>query len=154
MNSACADNISPKYVAIYERSTYTCNPGYYLPVNTDGCVVCPENSYCVGGTYTFNETMTQGIVACASGLYAPVGMWETAQCGRILHIGENVVYLRATKKTSPALHVDVDLDGIADYFGNVTTADVPMHAGNVHSLKVSKDGIVYSIYDDTITVPE
>ena len=123
-------------------------------MNTDGCVVCPENSYCVGGTYTFNETMTQGIVACASGLYAPVGMWETAQCGRILHIGENVVYLRATKKTSPALHVDVDLDGIADYFGNVTTADVPMHAGNVHSLKVSKDGIVYSIYDDTITVPE
>ncbi len=154
INNICADNFVGRWAAIYTANQHTCNPGYYMPANTDGCVICPANSYCAGGTYTFNETIPQGIVACAAGLYAPSGMWELAQCGHILHIGENVLYLRATKKTSHALHFDIDHDGIADYFGNMTTANVPMHNGNTHSLRVFKDGIIYSIYDDTITVPE
>lgn len=153
ISHGCAINIIPSG-AIFEINQHTCTPGYYLPANTDGCVGCPENSYCAGGTYTFNETTAQGIVACAAGLFAPTGMWEVAQCGRILHVGDEVVYLRATKKTLHAVHVDVNNDGIADFFGNMTTADVPMHAGTTRKLKVQFGGQTYSVYDDTVTVPE
>ena len=149
-----------KLTARFQINQYTCAPGYYLPAgndwltDNDGCTICPENSYCAGGTYTFNETTPQGIVACASGLFAPAGMWEPAQCGRILHVGDEVVYLRATKKTLHAVHVDVDNDGVADFFGNMTTADVPMHAGTTRKLKVQFAGQTYSVYDDTVNVTE
>ena len=48
-------------VAVFERNTYTCNAGYYLPANTDGCRVCPNGAVCSGGTFEFNETVPQGI---------------------------------------------------------------------------------------------
>ena len=152
INKACANNFPKKLSAQYDRNQYTCNPGYYVPANTDGCVVCPANSYCPGGTYTFNETLDQGITACATGLYAPTGMWESAQCGHILHIGENVLYLRSTKKTTHALHFAVG--GNEFFFANATTADVPMHAGTNRRLKIKFNDVVYSIYDDTVVVPE
>ena len=133
--------------AVFTPSQYTCAPGYYLPANTDGCVICPANSYCVGGTYTFDETTTQGIETCPNSWYSPRGMSSADQCGRILHIGENVIYLRNVKKTSPSLHVRVD--GYT-FYGNMTTADVPMNANtNVH-MKVQFNNETYSIYDDTV----
>ena len=143
-----------KMSAIFVPNQRTCNPGYYMPANTDGCVVCPVNSYCTGGTYTFNETVPQGIVACATGLQSPMGMWESDQCGRVLHIDNDVIYLRATKKTTHAVHFDFNNDNVADYFANMTTVDVPMHAGSTHKLKVELGGQVYFVYDDTVTVPE
>ena len=149
-----AINNSAEITATFTPNVHNCNPGYYLPANTDGCVICPENSYCVGGTYNFDETTSHGITACAAGLHAPVGMWEPEQCGKILHLDNEVVYLRQTKKTSPALHVDMDHDGIADFFANVTTADVPMHAGSQHSLRLKYNDVIYSIYDDTVSVNE
>ena len=130
-----------------------CGSGEYLPQHWYQCEKCPNNNYCSGGTYTYNGS-DQGLTACASGLYSPTGMWESAQCGRILHIGDEVVYLRQTKKTTPALHIDIDNDGIADFFGNVTTADVPMHAGSERKLKIQHTGITYSVYDDTVDVGE
>ena len=150
INNICADNFPSNMYATYEKNRYTCSPGYYLPANAVACTICPANSYCPGGTYTFDETTTQGITPCASGLYAPPGMWESAQCGRILHIGENVLYLRATKKTTPSLNVDINGDGIPDYFGNMSTADVPMHTGTTTHLKVEYNNITYSICDDTV----
>ena len=154
VSRGCNMNLSGPKVARFTANEHTCAPGYYLPANTDGCVVCPADSYCPGGTYAFNETTTQGINACATGLYAPTGMWEPAQCGRILHVGTEVVYLRATKKTTHAVHFDFNNDNVADYFANMTTADVPMHAGTTRKLKVQFGGQTYSVYDDTMTVPE
>ena len=101
-------------------------------------------------TYTFNETLTQGIVSCDAGLFAPSGMWEVAQCGRILHVGDGFVYLRATKKTTPSVNVDLDHDGVADYFGNMTTLDVPMSSGTQRKLKLRWDNTTYSVYDDSV----
>ena len=125
-----------------------------MPANYDGCVICPVDNYCGGGTYTFNETVAQGIVSCGAGLFAPSGMSSSNQCGRILHIGDNVVYLHSVKKTTPALHVDIDQDGTADYFGNMTTLDVPMTRGTERKLKLQYDGVTYSVYDDSVDLSE
>ena len=109
----------------------------------------------------------QGITACPNGLFAPAGMWESAQCGRILHVGEKYVYLRSTKRTTPSLNVDVNNDGIPDFFGNMGTTLVPMNAdfSNLQNNKmvanftedfVGSGGItvpsgVYYVYDDTVS---
>jgi hypothetical protein len=133
--------------------THDCDSGTYFPTIIDGCVACPENNYCPGGEYTYNG-VDQGIIACPVGLYAPMGMSSLTQCGRILHIGDNIVYLHSTKKTTPALHVDIDQDGTADFFGNMTTLDVPMTRGTERKLKLQYDGVTYSVYDDSVDLSE
>lgn len=106
------------------------------------CMQCPENTYSPEGATT--------CTACPTGLYAPAGMSNANQCGHILHVGDASVYLHSTKKTSPAVHVKIGND---IFYGNMTTADVVMHAGSTHKLKVNFGGTTYSIYDDTVTVP-
>ena len=141
-------------VSCVDGSNHVCAAGEYLPISYDACTTCPENSYCPGGTYSFDTTMTQGIIACAAGLYAPAGMSSVEQCGRILHIGDNVVYLRSVKKTTPSLNFDTDLDGVPDFFGNMTTEDVPMTRGAERKLKIKYDDRIYSVYDDSVDVSE
>ena len=63
-------NIRAKYIP----NTHTCSAGYYLPAGVDECTQCPVNNYCLGGTYTYNETTTQGISGqCATGYSSPAG---------------------------------------------------------------------------------
>lgn len=150
ISHGCDAGLSGAWTALFDPNQHTCAAGYYMPANYDGCAICPNDSYCVGGTYTFNENIAQGIIACGVGLYAPAGMWELAQCGRILHIGDGFVYLRTTQKTSPALHLDLDHDGVADYFGNMTTLDAPMSHETPRKLKVRWNNTTYSIYDDSV----
>jgi hypothetical protein len=52
--------------ATFTPNVHNCSAGYYLPANIDECRQCPANSYCGGGTYTFNETINQGITPCPS----------------------------------------------------------------------------------------
>lgn len=141
-------------IPVYEDVVYACAPGYYLPANAEQCVICPENSYCVGGEYMYNETTDQGIVPCGDGLVAPSGMWDVAQCGRILHVGADIVYLRSVKKTTPSLNFDLDGNGAADWFGNMTTRDVPMNANTENKFKVQYNDITYSVYDDTLNIEQ
>ena len=118
------------------------------------CALCPENNYCPGETLNYGATTSNGKITCPTGDYAPAGMWEPEQCGRILHVGDGFVYLRSTKKTEHALNVDMDHDGIADYFGNMTTLDVPMSRGTQRKLKVRWDNVTYSIYDDSVDLSQ
>lgn len=148
VNNMCADNFPAIWLAMYEPNQYTCGAGYYVPANTDGCVECPVNSYCDGGTYTFDSEIDQGILSCPYSLLAPMGMWESEQCGHKLHVGDNSVYLRSAKKTTPSLNIMVDNNV---FYGNMTTADVPMNINTTHKLKVKIGNTVYSVYDDTIT---
>ena len=101
-----------------EIEEISCNPGYYLPANNQQCTQCPRDSYCPGGI--FNPTNTDsGITQCKDGLYSPPGSDSADDCGRILHIGEYVLYLRTAKLTSPALHVKI---GDVIYYGDMFPA--------------------------------
>ena len=138
----------------FQLSTFVCDPGYYLPADAVECVECPTDHYCVGGGYQYNTTTDQGIMECPNSWYSPAGMHELSSCGRILHIGDEVVYLRSTKKTTPSLNVDIDNDGEPDFFGNVTPLDVPMTRGTERKLKVSYDNTTYSVYDDSVDLSQ
>ena len=132
---------------IITPSTISCNAGYYLPAGATECALCPANSYCAGGEYEKSETADSGILPCDSGLISPNGMWQAEQCGHALHIGDSVLYLRQTKQTEHALHIQ---SGDNIFYGNATTADVPMNTNTNHRLKVQHNNVIYSIYDDTI----
>lgn len=137
-------------IPVYEDTIYTCERGYYLPMGMEVCAICPENSYCPGGEYTYSETDDAGINPCPDGSVAPVGMWDVVQCGRKLYIKDVYIYLRRAQQTTPSLHIDVDGDGTADYFANATTYDVAMNKNTDHRLNVKMGDVVYSVYDDTI----
>lgn len=130
----------------------TCTPGKYFSASDALCHDCLNNHYCSGGTFTYDGT-DMGLSACASGLYSPAGMWESAQCGRILHIGDAAVYLRSVKKTTPSLNIDIDNDGTPDFFGNMTTSEVVMSNGTTRKLKLQYGGNTYSVYDDSVNIP-
>ena len=142
---SCVKNFNKSYSAIFEPITYTCTPGYYLPANMDACTQCPQNNKCVGGTYTFNETTDQGIEACANPTpFAPAG--STICYPHVLHIGDDVVYLKSTKLTTPSLNVGMDGDV---FYANMTTVPTPMNANTEHYLKIEYDGMIYYVCDDS-----
>ena len=115
INNICAANFPPDLYSVYEPNEHNCAPGYYLPAGVDSCTICPQNNYCIGGTYAFNETSEQGIEQCIGG-HAPVG--SSICYEHILHIGNDVVYLKSNKLTTPSLNVGMD-DGI--FYANMTT---------------------------------
>lgn len=63
LNTQNACGIEPAViVAQFTPRTYTCEVGYYLPANTDGCRPCPSGYTCLGGTFEGNSTQSQGLV--------------------------------------------------------------------------------------------
>ncbi len=55
------------FMAQYTANEYTVSAGQYLAAgNIDG-TQCPANSFCPGGTFTFNETDNQGATSCPDG---------------------------------------------------------------------------------------
>ncbi len=69
MNNICATNFPTKLHAKYVPNSHTCSSGYYLPANVDECVACISHGVCPGGTFTFNETTTQGFDGCENGYH-------------------------------------------------------------------------------------
>jgi hypothetical protein len=124
-------------------SVCPCDGGYYMSSGT--CTA-------VGAGYwsaDANDSRNQ----CPSGLttigYGP-GANEANDCGRKLHIGNNVIYLRSNRKTEHTYNVKV---GNATYYGNMTTADTNMNAATDKKLKVNFGNTTYSVYDDSVTLP-
>lgn len=139
-------------IPVYEDSVFTCKRGYWLPKQSETCAGCPENSYCPGGEYTYSETDDGGLFVCPDGTFAPSGMWEVAQCGHILHIGDDILYLRSIRKTMPSLHFDFNADGVADFFANTTIRDVPMNKNSERKFRLRMGKNIYAVYDDTVDV--
>jgi hypothetical protein len=54
--------VGNKMYAIFTPNVHTCSAGYFLPANVDGCRSCPNGYTCSGGTFSFNERQSQGIV--------------------------------------------------------------------------------------------
>lgn len=131
-----------------------CGPGEYFHAHDYKCSTCPENNYCVGGTYPYSETVSAGATQCPNNSYSNEGASSIAQCWRILHVGDANMYLHGAKTTTPSLNFDLDNDGTPDFFSNMTTADVPMNINTERKLKINYNGQNYSVYDDTVTVPE
>ena len=73
INYGCSYGVGGKMGAVFEPNSHTCSPGYYLPAGVDECTQCPAGNYCVGGTYSFNETINQGIEPCATGYSSDAG---------------------------------------------------------------------------------
>ena len=101
-----------------ETEEISCNPGYYLPANSQQCTQCPKNSYCPGGTFT-PTTTDSGITQCPDNMYSPLGSDSADDCGRVLHIGEYILYLRTAKLTVPSLNVQI---GNTIYYGDMFPA--------------------------------
>jgi hypothetical protein len=85
--------------------------------------------------------------ACPSGTMTSGsgnGADEAGDCGRILHVGDYLIYLRADKKTTPALNVKID-DNV--YYGNMheVTNDVSGH------LYLKYNDQTYVVCDETGT---
>lgn len=125
-----------------------CDPGLYM--DNGACVACPENHYCVGGTTTAQ--------ACPTNLYTPnntIAAYhdEAGDCGRKLHIGTDVLWLRSDKKSmnsaNKALNFDFfNNDGVADLFLNLSTNPSPMSSTTNKNFKMNVGGTVYYGCDD------
>ena len=89
-------------------------------------------------------------LACPTGLTTigyGAGADEEGDCGRILHVDGEKLYLRSTKKTEHALHVRV---GESTFFGNMVVGDKKMSDGATKTLKIKHNGQIYSVYDDSV----
>jgi len=134
------------------RSALKCNGGYY---NTTFNNSSTATQYTVNKTLTnlyanvctnagagywsANDSLTR--TACATGL-TTIGYGTAANeaddCGRKLHAGNNVIYLRSAERTSPSLRVKI---GDTTFFGALSTS---LNG----ALKVNNGGTEYSVVND------
>lgn len=125
-----------------------CNPGQYVPMGESSCQTCLANSYCSGGTYLQDGPAATDtfITSCASGLYSQSGSRTVNDCGRILHVGDSVVYLHADRRTTPSLIVSVEG---TQYYADTTPVSqgaVPMSAGDTKTLRINYQGTEYTVH--------
>jgi hypothetical protein len=141
--------------ATFAPNVHNCAPGYYLPANVDECTKCLNDHYCPGGQLTFNETTPQGIIECPSNHpFAPAGMWLASQCGRKLHVGDNVLYMHQTP-AHPTQHRLYTIFNGTVYSVNATpkqngVADPKISAGMERSLHINLNGVEYLVHDDSV----
>lgn len=130
-------------IAIYENTPSFCDAGYYLPENTNECVMCDENHYCVGGENAIKQK-------CPDSLVAPIGAKTSGECGRIMHMGDDIIYLTRDKQTTPALAVQIGNDVYYAKMAPVNDGVKPMNKNTANSFKTELHDIEYYIYDNTI----
>ena len=113
----------------------------------DECTQCPQNNKCVGGTFTFNETINQGIEQCIDS-YAPNG--SDVCYPQILHLSNerpnDIIYLKSNPTTTPSFNMMI---GDTTYHANMVTVRTRMTNISEHYLKINVDGIDYWGCDDS-----
>ena len=126
----------------------TCSGGQYVATAGAGCVNVGTGYYGAGGTVGQNATLARN--QCPTGqttIGYGAGADEAGDCGRILHVGDNKLYLRSGKKTTPSLNVLVDG---TKFYGNMSTADKTLTSGVDESLRIKNGNTTYSVYDDMV----
>ena len=123
----------------------TCGAGQYVASAGAGCVNvgvdATTNTGYWGAGGTVSQTATLARNKCDTGLITTgsgTGANEAADCGRKLHAGDNVIYLRSESRTTPALRVKV---GDKTFFGALSTT----LSG---ALKVKNGSTEYSVVND------
>ena len=129
-------------------------------------LICPGGSYVsaanstectkVGTGYWAAESITaQGSAgtrnACPVGLTTVgygLGADEAGDCGRILHVGSDKLYLRSDKKTTPSLNVKING---TTFYGNMSPNALSMTSGTSKSLRIKNGDTTYSVYDDMVS---
>ena len=149
--------------AQWTPKSYQCLNGQWLPKgndwatnNYDGCTQCPANSYCPAGNYTFNETSDQGLNVCpVAHPFAPAGMWVASQCGRKMHIGDNVMYLHQSPATPLAHKLSISYNNTT-YSANAVPRDMnsntfpKMSTGAEKGFHVMIGDVEYLVCDDSV----
>ena len=139
-----------------------CACGTYQP--STGQTSCKTTDAGYYATGTGNTTQTAAGVgkwaaagscsstACASGLTTigyGAGADESGDCGNIYHVGDGKIYLRSERKTIPSLNFDLNNDGEADLYGNMSSTAHKMSAGTEDSLKIKIGSTIYYVHDDS-----
>lgn len=118
-----------------------CAGGQYVPSVHAACA--PVGVGYWRGAHSVKYGATDTRTQCATGLTtigSGAGADEAGDCGRVLNIGSQKIYLRSDKKTDRALHVGINGDV---FYGNMSTSiDGP--------LKINYNGTTYSVYDDSM----
>ena len=120
----------------------SCSGGAYIAAAND--TSCED----VGaGYWAAASTVSQGSAgvrnACDAGLTtigSGAGADEAGDCGRVLNVNGEKIYLRSDKKTTPSLNVSISGK---TFYGNMGTS-------TVGSLKIKSSGTTYSVYDDSM----
>ena len=114
----------------------SCPGGYYLAAANDAtCSEVSPGYWAAEKIVNYGDTSTR--TECASGLTTigyGAGADEAADCGRVLHFGDDTLYLRSAKKTDHALHVGIN--GTV-FYGNMGT-------------RIKLGDTTYSVYDDSM----
>jgi hypothetical protein len=112
-----------------------------------GCVGvdCMNGKVCTAtdpGYYSPDGATTQ--TPCASGTFAPTG---SAVCyPHILHVGNDNIYLKSTKRTTPSLNIRIGND---IFYANMTTTRTRMNKDTIHYFHVQWSNNDYYVCDDT-----
>ncbi len=144
------DTDNKTFYAQWTIAVVHCDAGYYLPANSIECQLCSENHYCDGGDYIISAEQDAGIELCPDGVMSPEGTSGANGCGKILHVGDNIIYLTTVQETTPALAVRLENEVYYARTTPVSEGAKPMNKDTTESLRVKIDGIEYSIHDNTI----
>ena len=140
--SACPDGYRDGAGAASQSNCEAqCAGGQYVPSVHAACA--PVGVGYWRGAHSVKYGATDTRTQCATGLTtigSGAGADEAGDCGRVLNIGSQKIYLRSDKKTDRALHVGINGDV---FYGNMSTSiDGP--------LKINYNGTTYSVYDDSM----
>lgn len=127
-----------------------CPEGTYLATaNGTTCTDAGVGYWATGGAVNYGSTSNK--TACASGLTTVGyghGADELADCGRILHLGNYVLYSKTTKPTIPAINIRPENENTVYYVGASDTDHTltPVHISQGHQQ--------YTAFDDSILYGE
>jgi hypothetical protein len=126
----------------------SCADGTYVKTAKQACENVGAGYWLASHTVNYGKTSTPN--ACPSGLTTigyGTGANEEGDCGRILHVDGEKLYLRSAKKTEHALHVRVGEDV---FYGNMGTASKSISTDATKTLRVKYNGATYYVYDDSV----
>jgi uncharacterized repeat protein (TIGR02543 family) len=157
------NTIHPETYTVADANIAVANPtraGYTFTgwTVTTAPTVWGTGSTTTGGTSMVIATGTYGnivltanwIVACPENYFVPNDHPEMCFPHR-LHVGENMVFMKSDKLTTPSLNVRVGNDV---FYANMTTVPTYMSSAYQHYFKTIYNGSVYYVCDDTTYNPD